>query len=82
MTCFRHWTQRVTDGTEDLFWLDALLVGKDERDGSFTLSIFDPDIDDFLLYEKVKTRKDWEIAYRKAREIINEQDIDCRSFRV
>lgn len=81
MTCFKHWTTRVTDGTGDLFWLGEILVGKDERDNSFTLSVSEPDDDYFLLYEKVKTRADWKRVYRQARVIINEEVMDCRSFR-
>lgn len=81
MTCFKHWTTRVTDGTGDLFWLGEILVGKDERDNSFTLSVSEPDDDYFLLYEKVKNRADWKRVYRQARIIINEEVMDCRSFR-
>lgn len=79
MTCFKHWTKRVTDGTGDLFWCGRYLVYKDERDNTFSLSVADSD-GEILMYEPFKTRFDWRRAYRAARKIINDECVDCRSL--
>ncbi|AUI65179.1 MULTISPECIES: hypothetical protein [Pasteurellaceae] len=79
MTCFKHWTNRVTDGTGDLFWLGRLLISKNERDNTFSISVFDSD-GEFLMDESFKTRADWKRVYRSARNIIKDECIDCRSF--
>lgn len=79
MTCFKHWTARVTDGTGDLFWLGHFLVSKDERNNTFSLSVFDSD-SEFLMDKSFKTRADWKRVYRTAREIIKNECVDCRSL--
>lgn len=81
MTCFAHWTTRVTNSTGEWFWLGKLLIRKYEQDGDFTLSVFDQVEHYLVLHQKFKTRSDWKRVYRQARVIINEEVMDCRSFR-
>lgn len=71
-TQFQKWTERVTDGTGDLFWIsEGMLVGKDTRpyqvEQYFRLSIFNELNDEFDLNQEFIDKRGWKLAYRLAR---------------
>lgn len=65
---FKKWTERVTDGTGDLFWIGKRLLISKNKCG-FALSLFNEQTDDFDLYQQFTDRKGWEKAYRLARVV-------------